>query len=127
MALAQMQCGHVQEARQSLERAIEICEKQIGRFIEPECHRLLGELNLVSGSTADAVDCFRTAYDMAQRDGSFYLAMRALTSLLQHDSGGDQEGRASALMSILETGVTGDTPHIRAARELLRSRRQVVG
>ncbi len=120
LAEAQLKCGNMQAALESIERAIAVCEKRVGRYIEPDCHRIRGELLILLGRQEEGVQSLQRSLALARRDGAHYLAMRALCSLIDHAPAADKQGFRDALGAVLANNIRGETPHIQAARSRLQ-------
>jgi len=93
------------------------------RNYEAELHRLKGELLLMrdAGNTAEAERCFRSAIEIARRQGGKALELRATTSLsrLLPDTGRRDEARAM-LGEIYNWFTEGfDTADLKDAKSLL--------
>ena len=86
--------GQIPEALEALEEALAICAATGECFWEAEIHRLRGEMLPVQG---EAEACFRQAADVARRQGSRSLELRAVTSLarLFREQGRPAEARPS--------------------------------
>jgi len=84
MAEAQEKAGTVDEGLKTIDQAIRFAEIKDERFYEPELHRLRGELLLAGGAGRSEVDeCYQRAIDIARRQQSRLLELRAVTSLAQ--------------------------------------------
>ena len=84
--------GRLGEGLQTIEKALELCDRSEERWCLPELLRHQGELRLLERSpgSISADECFRQAIVWAQRDGALSWELRASTSLarLLHDQGG---------------------------------------
>jgi predicted ATPase/energy-coupling factor transporter ATP-binding protein EcfA2 len=77
-----MQAGRFAEAREAVNEALTLVEKNDERFQEAELHRLKGELWLAeSGDQNAAEGCFRCAVEIARRQQSKAWELRATISL----------------------------------------------
>ena len=95
------------------------------RWIEPELHRLRGELLLTQpeADAGEAQACFQRAIMIACGDGAKVLELRAATSLarLWRDQGRHTEAR-DLLVPLYGWFTEGfDTPDLREAQALLRA------
>jgi predicted ATPase len=73
--------GQPDRALTSLAEALDRMEKSEERNYEAELHRVKGELLLMQGEAAEAQLCFHQALDIARRQGSKSLELRAVVSL----------------------------------------------
>ncbi len=115
--------GKFEEAMQLLDSAQAIVESTGERFIEPELHRLMGEL-LLSASTTNFVQaeaCFRKALDTASRQGAKSFELRAATSIGRLWKEQKKEEQARRLLADLYSWFTEgfNTPDLTDARILL--------
>jgi Stage II sporulation protein E (SpoIIE)/MalT-like TPR region len=77
-----MRTDRFAEAREALNEALTLVEKNDDRFQEAELHRLKGELLLAElGDKTAAEQCFRRAIEIAHRQQSKAWELRATTSL----------------------------------------------
>jgi tetratricopeptide (TPR) repeat protein len=120
LAEAQLKCGNMHAALASAERAIAVCEKRVGRYIEPDCHRMRGELLILLGRQEAGIESLQRSLALARRDGAHYLTMRTLCSLIDHAPAADKPGFREALGAVLAQNIRGETPHIQAARSRLQ-------
>jgi urea ABC transporter urea binding protein len=122
LGAALTQAGQFAEARQVLDEALIVVEKNDDRFQEAELHRLKGELLLAQrGDEAGAEGCFHRAIATAQRQQGRAWELRATMSLarLRRKQGRGGEGRA-ALAAVYATYTEGlTTPDLEDAAALL--------
>jgi predicted ATPase len=89
--------GQAEEGLTVLEEALAFVENNSERHFEPEIHRLKGELlqHLSSNHVVEAENCFHHALDIARRQQSKSLELRAAMSLsrLWHQQGKREEAR----------------------------------
>ncbi|HEX8698190.1 MAG TPA: TOMM system kinase/cyclase fusion protein [Myxococcaceae bacterium] len=116
--------GRGEEALRALTMAASIMQQAQETHCEPELHRLEGEAKLAAGMDANGAEAersFRQALEVARRQGSRLMELRAATSLarlLQH------QGRGAEARSLL-TELYGDftegfqMPYLREARAML--------
>ncbi len=117
-----VKAGRFEEGRRALAEALQLVEENDERFQEAELHRLDGELRLAeSGDQEAASTCFRSALEIARRQGSRAWELRATVSLarLQH-----RQGRHEAF-TILANASNGfdkgfETPDLAEAAALLK-------
>jgi predicted ATPase len=78
-----LRLGQLPEALATVEAGLAHAEEFETRFVEPELHRVKGEI-LLAGSPTDLgtpEDCFRRSLALAERQGSRAAELRAATSL----------------------------------------------
>jgi predicted ATPase len=79
-----MRTSRFAEAREALNEALALVEKNDDRFQEAELHRLKGELLLAElGDQVAAAECFRQAVEIARHQQSKAWELRATKSLAQ--------------------------------------------
>jgi DNA-binding SARP family transcriptional activator/predicted ATPase len=81
IAEAYGKAGQPDRALASLDEALGRVEKSGERNCEAELHRVKGELLLMQGEAAEAQVCFHQGLDVARRQGSKSLELRAAVSL----------------------------------------------
>ena len=90
--------GHPEEGLATLATALREMERGGERIVEPELHRVKGELLLMRDPTdeAEAERCFRAAIDIARLQKARFGELRATTSLarLLKREGEPDEARA---------------------------------
>jgi predicted ATPase len=96
LAQALHKAGQVAEALAALDEAASLCAATGERFWEAEIHRLRGEMLPARG---DAEACFWQAADVARRQGSRSLELRAVMSLARLYR---EQGRAGEARPALE-------------------------
>jgi class 3 adenylate cyclase len=124
LADAYTQAGRVAEARQALDEALAVAEKNDDRSHEAELHRLLGELLLAgSSSPKEAEACFHRAIETARRQQSMGWELRATMSLARlWQRHGRREDARAALAVIYASYTEGfTTPDLVDARALLQT------
>src|SRR4051794_5103602 len=112
-----LQAGDPPAALSTLAEAFELVRRERSVFFEPELHRLQALALAAQGADGEQVgDALRRAVDVARRQGSRSLELRALTALART---GDAQARsaAAALLERFDEGF--GTPDLRAAAELL--------
>jgi predicted ATPase len=124
LADAHRQADQVDEGLSQATRALAMVERSGERLWEPELHRVRGEL-LIHASEANAPKaetCFRLAQDIAARQGSKSLSLRASTSLARLLK---RQGRADLGRAVLAPAYLGftegfSTQDLRVAKVLLQ-------
>jgi class 3 adenylate cyclase/predicted ATPase/MoxR-like ATPase len=114
--------GRFEEAREALNEAFSVGEKNDNRTHEAELHRLKGELHRAeTNDHAAAEECFRTAIETARRQQSKAWELRATTSLarLWQGQGRNVEAREAltAVYAAYTEGFT--TPDLVESKALL--------
>ncbi|MCI0458902.1 MAG: protein kinase [Gemmataceae bacterium] len=125
LAEALGQEGQVEEGQSALAEALAIAVSTGERFWEAELHRLRGELLLLGAaepseqSAAEA--CFRQALEVARRQGTRPLELRAAMSLARLGQRLGRPDEARALLAEAYSGFTEgfQTPDLQEARELI--------
>jgi len=97
-AESHLRLGRKDEAHDDLVAAFEALERHGERNVEAELHRLRGEL-LVGRDDQEAERSFRTALDVARRQGARSFELRAALSLARHSGSCDELRRAYALLA----------------------------
>jgi predicted ATPase len=125
LAEAYLRSARFDEARQSLEEALAVAEKNDDRTHAAELHRLQGELVLAAApqETQTAEACFQQSIEIARQQQSRAWELRATTSLarLWQQQGRIEEAR-HALSTISSTFTNGSTrPDLAEAATLLKS------
>ncbi len=125
LADAYLEAGQLEQARHALEDAFQAVQESDERMIEPELHRLWGELLLRQDGEEESEASFRQAIDLARRQQARSWELRAAISLcrLWHRQGRTEEARdrLSRIYDWFEEGF--DTPDLKEARTLLASMR----
>ncbi|PWT96247.1 MAG: hypothetical protein C5B53_10050, partial [Candidatus Melainabacteria bacterium] len=95
LADAYLKDGQLEKARQALDEAIPLVEKQDDRALEAELKRINGELLLINGDHSAAEEWFHKAIETARRQQSKGRELRATISLarLWQQQGRKQEAR----------------------------------
>jgi predicted ATPase len=126
LADASRSAGHVAEARQSLNEALETVTRNGPGWYDAELHRLDGELKLTPshpGATDEAETSFGRAIAIARRQQAKSWELRAALSLARLWRQQGQEREARQLVSETYSWFTEgfDTPDLRAARAFVTS------
>ena len=114
--------GQLQSGLQAADEALALAARTGNRCVEPEIHRVRGELLLqVDTSSGDAERCFRRAIATARRRSARSLELRAAASLARLWQARGQRVRAHRLLAPLCRWFTegSDTADLKAARRLL--------
>ena len=116
--------GQIAEGLSALDEAFAVVHRTGERYYEAELHRLKGELLRRRGEGADASEveiCFRTAIEVARRQGARSLELRAATSLSRlWQSQGKQEQARQMLGETYGWFSEGfDTADLKEAKTLL--------
>jgi adenylate cyclase len=123
LAEIQIAAGERDQALESLERAIELQVAQGSRFWDAEVLRLRGELALQDGDRDPraAEPYLMHALDLARRQGSLALTLRAALSLARLMDGSGRRAEGRRLLSDLygEFAEGFDTRDLREARAFL--------
>ena len=124
LAEVELERGRAREGLAAVEDALAFAEKSGERFFEAELHRLKGELLRLQGEGARAEACFQTALDVARRQGTRSLELRAATSLARLWSGSGRNDESRALLAPLYAGFSEgfDTRDLQDAKALLDER-----
>jgi predicted ATPase len=125
LADAYLEAGQLEQARHALEDAFHAVQESDERMIEPELHRLWGELLLRQDDEEEAEAAFRQAIDLARRQQARSWELRAAIDLsrLSHRQGRTKDARR-LLKRVYGSFSEGfDTPDLRVARALLESTR----
>ena len=121
--LAEMQTkdGHLEGGFATLEEAFAIIEKTDERYWEAELYRLKGEILFKQGNDSCAEDNFNKAIEIARRQSTKSLELRAVMSLCRLcEKQGKKEEANQALTEIFNWFTEGfDTPDLIEARNLL--------
>ncbi|HSA91895.1 MAG TPA: AAA family ATPase [Terriglobales bacterium] len=120
LAEAAMQAGRFKTAAQALAEGRALAEAARSFFYEAELVRLQGELALASGMPGEPEARFRQALEVARRQGSRALELRAATSLARLLRNSEANASLAEVLGWFKEGF--DTPDLRAARELLDER-----
>jgi len=100
LAVAYAKGGEPEDAMDTMTEAESYVEESGEAFWEAELHRLRGEFMLQSGVVALQVERrFRKARDLARRQGSLALELRASLSLAKLWYDGDRIAEAHALLT----------------------------
>jgi DNA-binding SARP family transcriptional activator/tetratricopeptide (TPR) repeat protein len=115
--------GQAEKGLATLGEALERVAKSGECNYEAELHRVKGELLHMQGEAAQAEACFRQAVDVARRQGSKSLELRAATSLARlWRQAGQVEAARSLLAGVFNWFNEGfDTADLRDARQLLEA------
>jgi len=123
LAQALAACGRYGAGLAALREAMTFAEETGERFVEPEIHRLRGDLLLrqTRGSSAEAEECYRKALEVARAQEARAWQLRATVSLAR--LWGEQGRRAEAheLLAPVYGGFTEgfDTADLKDAKALL--------
>jgi predicted ATPase len=118
-----LQVGHCDEALATADEALQVSHTNQERWWEPEVLRVRAEVMLASGPAAQdrAANELQTAMDVAGRQGSRFLHLRAATTLamLRRD-----QGRVAEAQSLLAPAYSwftdrSNTPDLKNAEALL--------
>jgi adenylate cyclase len=115
-------CNRPSDARGAIDEALAVAAASEERCHEAELHRLGGDFALSSGEDASAAERhYLRAIDIARKQGSKALELRAATSLAQFYKRQDRRTLAQQTLSGCLSGFTEgfDMPDIRDARALL--------
>ena len=115
--------GRLAEALATIETGLADADATETRFVEPELHRLKGEI-LLAMTPADRAapeDCFRRSLAVAGRQGSRAAELRAAMSLHRLLRGGPGAAESRGLLTDIYGRYTEglDLPDLVAARTLL--------
>jgi len=123
--LAEAYCatGRLDEARDTLNNALEVAEEHENLSLEAEIYRLKGEFLLRRGNSnsAQAQACFQRGIEIARRQSAKSLELRATTSLARLlDKQGRRDGARAMLAEIYGWFTEGfDTADLKDANALL--------
>jgi class 3 adenylate cyclase/predicted ATPase len=123
IAEAELFGGQIEAGLRTVDEALVRVGTHDERVLEPELHRLNGEL-LLAGAAPDAAGaeaCFERALEIARRQGAKGWELRAAVSLARlWRSSGRTDGAHRLLADTTSWFTEGfDTPDLRAARDLL--------
>jgi hypothetical protein len=96
-----LRLGHLAEAREAVEAGLAHAAESETRFVEPELHRLRGEI-LLAGSPAAAApaeECFRRSLAVAGEQSARGAELRAAMSLHRLLRGGPRAAESRALLA----------------------------
>jgi len=121
MAMACLDAGRVDEARDATDTGIACATRTGERWIMAELYRLRGECARAGAVARDATHWFEQAIKMAQAQGARWWELRATTSLTRLHAGTRHASAATArLQTICDWFTEGtDTADLREARALL--------
>jgi predicted ATPase len=118
---AYLQAGRVAEGIATVDDALRLASRSLDRYWEAELWRQKGELRLLGGDSSDAETCFQQALEIARRQGTPMLELRAATSLarLWRSHGRADDGHR-LLENVYGTFSEGfETPDLKDAAALL--------
>jgi predicted ATPase len=115
--------GQADEGLRVLAEALELVDKTAERWWEAELHRLEGELSLIqdAANLREAEHCFRTAIEVARRQGGKSLELRATTSAARLLAKQGRRDEACAMLAEIHGWFTEgfDTRDLKDAKALL--------
>jgi hypothetical protein len=113
--------GRADRALEVISSTLEAIERNDERWLEPEVHRLRGEI-LKSADKSEAERSIATAIDVARRQSSRSLELRATVSLHALVSGTKKERAREEIARLLPLFTEGhDTPDLVEARAVVES------
>jgi predicted ATPase len=114
--------GHAERALEVIASSLDAIERSGERWLEPEFHRLRGEVLKVHEDTWSAERSIATAIEIARRQGSWSLQLRATVSLHALASGPKKKRAREDIAGLLAVITEGhDTPDLLEARAILAS------
>jgi predicted ATPase len=123
LAEAYMKGGRLDDALSTVSEALAAVDQQEERYYEPDISRVKGEvlLRLDSSNTRQAEECFRRAIEVARKQGSKSLELRATISLARLPGKEGRSGDARAMLSNIYNWFTEgfDTADLKEAKALL--------
>ena len=112
--------GRAEPALQVIASTLATIERTGERWLEPELHRLRGELLKAHKDTAEAERSIATAIDLAKKQGSRSLQLRATLSLHALASGAKKKRAREDIAGLLSVITEGhDTPDLLDARAVV--------
>jgi hypothetical protein len=113
--------GRAEPALEVISSTLAVIEVTDERWLEPELHRLRGEV-LKCNDAAEAVRSVATAIEIARKQGSRSLQLRATLSLHSLVSGANRKRAREDIAGLLSVITEGhDTPDLLDARAILAS------
>jgi DNA-binding winged helix-turn-helix (wHTH) protein len=114
--------GRGERALEVIESTLSSIEQSDERWLEPEIHRLRGEVLRSRNEAREAERSIALAIDIAKKQGSRSLELRATLSLHKRASGPEKKRAREGLARLLAVIVEGhDTPDLIEARAVLAS------
>ena len=121
-----LRLGQFQEALSVVETGIAQANETETRFVEPELHRLKGEIVLgLSPSPRDTVrECFLHSLALAEQQGSRAASLRGAMSLYRLDRGSPEESESRERLARIRDGFTEgyQMPDLIEAQKLLHEK-----
>lgn len=121
LAQALAACGRHSEGLAAVRDAAALAEETDERFVEPEIHRVQGNLLLAASGTVEAEVCYERALEIAQAQGARSFELRAVTDLARlWAARGDRTEAADLLAPMYGSFTEGfDTADLKEAKALL--------
>ncbi|MCY1081612.1 protein kinase domain-containing protein [Archangium lansingense] len=121
LAEVQGSLGQVREGLVSVEEALDCAAGMGDRFLEPELHRIRGELLRLRGENREAMHCFLRARITARCEQAALLELRATVALarLLRDLGFEELARQRLVRACHGSKVDSEAVDFQAARLLL--------
>ena len=114
--------GRAQPALEVITSTLATIERSEERWLEPELHRLRGEILKAQNDAAAAEKSIATAIEIARKQGSRSLQLRATLSLHALASGAKKKRAREDIAGLLSVFTEGhDTPDLRDARAVIAS------
>jgi DNA-binding winged helix-turn-helix (wHTH) protein len=107
-ALACTKVGRAELAQVEITEALAIASQSEERFVEAELHRLRGEV-LAATDTREAESSFAQAIEIAQKQGSVALELRATLSLHRHAKGPRSARLKERIAQLVESHTGGES------------------
>jgi hypothetical protein len=114
--------GRTEPALEVLASTLAAIERSDERWLEPELHRLRGEVLKAQNEAAEAERSMATAIEIARTQGSRSLQLRATVSFHALASGAKKKRAREDIAGLLSVITEGhDTPDLRDARAIVAS------
>jgi hypothetical protein len=114
--------GRAERALEVIASTLATIERTDERWLEPELHRLRGEALRARNDTAEAERSIATAIEIARKQGSRSLELRATLSLHALASGAKKKRAREDIAGVLSVITEGrDTPDLLDARAVVAS------
>ncbi len=112
--------GRTERALEVIVATLSTIEQSDERWLEPELHRLRGEVLLACNKAREAERSMAAAIEIAKRQGSRSLELRATLSLHAHASGAKKKRARQDVARLLSTFTEGHgTPDLAEARAVV--------
>ncbi|HEX3774194.1 MAG TPA: AAA family ATPase [Polyangiaceae bacterium] len=114
--------GRTEPALEAIASTLDMIERTEERWLEPELHRLRGEVLRVRNNAAEAERSIATAIEIARKQGSRSLQLRANLSLHALSSGAKKKKVRQDIAGLLSVITEGhDTPDLLDAQAVVAS------